>query len=231
MPTRTRYAAAPARPRAAVAATPATGCCALKATWRRWTTAGPLPCRPYRNRRQPGTDVLEVRRADLATSGADARSLQIVSSRREAVIFSAGTPASTGRRHRAARHARACLVRVRRFPVGFHGPVIAAQDTGQRPADPRRGNPFGRGRTCKSAWRWIPTVMDWPTGTPMPDSRREPASASSRCDSGCSCEATSRKRATRIRAHTHTRTGPARSFDDGRRRLLVSGSEIAANAR
>ena len=51
-----------------------------------------LPCPPYRNRRQPGADVLEIRRADLATSGADARSVQILSSRREAVVFSTSAP-------------------------------------------------------------------------------------------------------------------------------------------
>lgn len=53
-----------------------------------------LPCSPFRNRRQPGTDVLEIRRAGLFTSGADARRLQVLSSRREAIVFSAGPPPS-----------------------------------------------------------------------------------------------------------------------------------------
>ena len=47
-----------------------------------------LPCSPFRNRRQPGSDVLEIRRADLFTSGPDARRLQVLSSRREAIVFS-----------------------------------------------------------------------------------------------------------------------------------------------
>ncbi len=51
-----------------------------------------LPCAPFRNRRQPGTDVLEIRRVALETSAADARKLQVLSSRREAIVFSAGTP-------------------------------------------------------------------------------------------------------------------------------------------
>ena len=54
--------------------------------------AWPLPCPPYQNRRQPGTDVLEIRRADLGTSGADARRVQVLSSRREAVVFAANAP-------------------------------------------------------------------------------------------------------------------------------------------
>lgn len=54
--------------------------------------AWPLPCSPFRNRRQPGTDVLEIRRADLVTSRPDARRLQVLSSRREAIVFSAGPP-------------------------------------------------------------------------------------------------------------------------------------------
>ena len=53
-----------------------------------WT----LPCPPYQNRRQPGTDLLEIRRADLSASGADARKFQVLSSRREAVVFAASTP-------------------------------------------------------------------------------------------------------------------------------------------
>ena len=53
-----------------------------------WT----LPCPPYRNRRQPGADLLEIRRADLSTSGVDGRKLQVLSSRREAVVFAASTP-------------------------------------------------------------------------------------------------------------------------------------------
>ena len=53
--------------------------------------AWPLPCAPFRNRRQPGTDVLEIRRAELATSSADARRLQVLSSRREAIVFSASS--------------------------------------------------------------------------------------------------------------------------------------------
>ena len=52
----------------------------------------PLPCPAYRNRRQPDTDVLEVRRAAPATTGADARRLQIHSSRREGIVFFAGSP-------------------------------------------------------------------------------------------------------------------------------------------
>lgn len=51
-----------------------------------------LPCAPFENRRQPGTDVLEIRRADAETSAADARSLQVLSSRRQAIVFTAGTP-------------------------------------------------------------------------------------------------------------------------------------------
>ncbi len=51
-----------------------------------------MPCPPFRNRRQPRTDVLEIRRADLSVSGADARKVQILSSRREAVVFAAGAP-------------------------------------------------------------------------------------------------------------------------------------------
>ncbi len=51
-----------------------------------------LPCQPFRNRRQPGSDVLEIRRAALATSSAQARKVQILSSRREAVVFSASSP-------------------------------------------------------------------------------------------------------------------------------------------
>lgn len=50
--------------------------------------AWPLPCPPFQNRRQPGTDVLEVRRADQNTSGVDSRALQVLSSRRQAVVFS-----------------------------------------------------------------------------------------------------------------------------------------------
>jgi len=55
-----------------------------------------LPCPPYRNRLQPGSDVLEIRRASLATSAADARSVQMFSSRREAVVFSAAAPPELG---------------------------------------------------------------------------------------------------------------------------------------
>lgn len=51
-----------------------------------------LPCSPYRNRRQPGTDVLEIRRAGLATTGVDSRSLQVHSSRLEGIVFSASSP-------------------------------------------------------------------------------------------------------------------------------------------
>ena len=51
-----------------------------------------MPCAPYRNRRREGADVLEVRRAALGTTAADARRVQILSSRREAVFFSAATP-------------------------------------------------------------------------------------------------------------------------------------------
>ena len=56
--------------------------------------AWPLPCSPYRNRRQPGTDVLEIRRAAEATSGVDSRSLQVHTSRLEGIVFSAGSPPS-----------------------------------------------------------------------------------------------------------------------------------------
>ena len=56
--------------------------------------AWPLPCSPFRNRRQPGTDVLEIRRAGLVTAGVDGRSLQVLSSRREAIVFSASSPPS-----------------------------------------------------------------------------------------------------------------------------------------
>lgn len=56
-----------------------------------------LPCAPYRNLQRPETDVLEIRRASLATSGADSRRLQVHSSRLEGVVFSAGSaPALEG---------------------------------------------------------------------------------------------------------------------------------------
>ena len=191
-----------------------------------WT----LPCRPYSNRRQPGTDVLEVRRADLATSGADARSVQIVSSRREAVIFSAGTPPQL-----------AGATELRDFRA--HAWYVSAASRWESAAPSLRRKTLGRGRLIRDE-EILAGVEDLQIrlaldsdGDGMADREADAAPPPGTGERVVAVRfwllLRSDEPETGYRdPRTYAYAGrPARNFDDGRRRLLVAGSEVVANAR
>ena len=191
--------------------------------------AWPLPCSPFRNRRQPGTDVLEIRRAARVTSRPDARSVQVLSSRRAAIVFSASTPPSlTGD------------TELRDLVV--HAWYIAARSSHAPDQPSLRRKTLVRGRTLRDEEilsgvedLQIRLVVDAngdgtadrvvdPPATPPPGMRvlavrfwlllRHEAAETGYVDS---------------RTYAYANRAP-QTFDDARRRLLVAGSERIANA-
>ena len=191
--------------------------------------AWPLPCPPYRNRRQPGADVLEIRRAGLAISRVDSRRLQVHSSRREAIVFSANSPpALEGETELRNLVAHAWYVSTR-----------SSHDAGEPSL---RRKTLVRGGSLRDE-EILSGVEDFQVrlaldtdGDGVADRVADPA---------VSAPADARVVAVRfwlLLRHDSPETGhvdartyayanrPARSFTDARRRLLVAGSEVVANA-
>ena len=187
-----------------------------------WT----LPCPPYRNRRQPGTDLLEIRRADLSTSGADARKLQVLSSRREAVVFAASTPPTLEGR-----------TELRDLVV--HAWYVSARSSHDSGTPSLRRKTLISGKLLRDE-EILSGVEDLQVrlavdtdGDGLADRVMDPGSPEPvvavrfwvllRSDATEPGYQDSRDYAYADRA--------ARRFSDARRRLLVSGSEVVANAR
>ncbi|MCY4254703.1 MAG: PilW family protein [Gammaproteobacteria bacterium] len=188
-----------------------------------------LPCPPFRNRRQPGADVLEIRRASLATSGADARSVQILSSRREAVIFSATAPPTL----EGSTELRDLRV---------HAWYVAAGSSRSSQVPSLRRKTLIGGRLLRDE-EILTDIEDLQIRLAV-DSNLDGA-ADRVVDPAVPLSADERVVAVRFwlllrseapetgykdpRAYAYANR-PPRIFDDGRRRLLVAGSEVVANA-
>lgn len=190
-----------------------------------WT----LPCPPYRNRRQPDSDVLEIRRASLAISAVDARSVQILSSRREAVVFSAGAaPELEG------------STELRDLRV--HAWYVAAASSHDSQAPSLRRKTLAGGRLLRDE-EILPGVEDLQIRLAV-DSNLDGA-ADRVTDPAMPLSADERVVAVRFwmllrseapetgykdpNTYAYANRRP-RNFADGRRRLLVTGSEVLANA-
>ena len=191
--------------------------------------AWPLPCSPFRNRRQPGADMLEIRRAARITSGVDARSVQVLSSRRAAIVFSASTPPSLA----GDTELRDLIV---------HAWYVSARSSRASDVPSLRRKTLARGRTLRdeevlagvedlqirlgldeNGDGTADRVVD-PSATPPPGTRvvavrywlllRHEIPEAGYVDS---------------RTYVYANREP-QTFDDARRRLLVAGSERIANA-
>lgn len=188
--------------------------------------AWPLPCPPYRNRRQPGTDVLEIRRAALDTSGADARKVQVLSSRREAVVFAAGAPPDLEGR-----------TELRDLVV--HAWYVAARSSHDSAIPSLRRKTLIRGKRIRDE-EILAGVEDFQV--------RLAVNADGNGVAGQVTGPGSPKRVVAVRFWLLLRSGAiepgyrdartyayadraARRFSDSCRRLLASGSEVVANAR
>lgn len=192
-------------------------------TWR-------LPCSAYRNRRQPGTDVLEIRRAGLATAGVDARRLQVHSSRLEGIVFSAGSPPALEGE-----------TEIRDLVV--HAWYVSARSSHDSGEPSLRRKTLVRGGLLRDE-EILSGVEDFQVRLAL-DSDRDGA-ADRVVDPAAPAPSGARVVAVRfwlLLRHDSPETGhvdgrtyayadrAARSFDDARRRLLVSASEVVANAR
>ena len=192
--------------------------------------AWPLPCSPYRNSRQPGTDVLEIRRADLTTTGVDSRRLQVHSSRLEGIVFSAGSPPS-----------QEGETEIRDLVV--HAWYVAAQSSHDSGEPSLRRKTLVRGGLLRDE-EILAGVEDFQVRLAL-DTNRDGA-ADRVVDPSASGPSGARVVAVRfwlLLRHDSPETGyvdgrtcsyadrAARSFDDERRRLLASASEVVANAR
>lgn len=190
----------------------------------------PLPCSPYRNRRQPGTDVLEIRRAGLATAGADSRRLQVHSSRLRGIVFSAGPPPPLEGE-----------TEIRDLVV--HAWYVAARSSHDSGEPSLRRKTLVRGGRLRDE-EILSGVEDFQVRLAL-DTDRD-GTADRVVDPSASGPAGARVVAVRLwllLRHDSAETGhvdgrtyayadrAARSFDDARRRLLVSASEVVANAR
>ncbi len=187
-----------------------------------------LPCAPFRNRRQPGADVLEIRRAASETSAADARKLQVLSSRREAVVFSGGAPPSLD----GATELRDLVV---------HAWYVSARSSRDAETPSLRRKTLVRGRTLRDE-EILSGVEDLQVRLAL-DTDRD-GLADRVVDPGESGDApvvavrfwvllrsdTQEAGYRDTRSYTYADQA-ARRFSDSRRRLLVSGSEVVANAR
>lgn len=187
-----------------------------------------LPCAAFRNRRQPGADVLEIRRASGETSAIDARKLQVLSSRREAVVFSAGAaPPLEGE------------TELRNLVV--HAWYVAARSSRDAETPSLRRKTLVSGKTLRDE-EILSGVEDLQVRLAV-DIDRD-GLADRVVDPGESggarvvavrfwllLRSDARETGYRdTRAYAYADQA-ARRFSDSRRRLLVSGSEVVANAR
>ena len=192
--------------------------------------AWPLPCSPYRNRRQPGTDVLEIRRAGQATTGVDSRRLQVHSSRREGFVFSADAPPSLEGE-----------TEIRDLVV--HAWYVSAQSSHDSGEPSLRRKTLVRGGLLRDE-EILSGVEDFQVRLAL-DTDRD-GLADRVIDPSAYGPSGARVVAVRfwlLLRHDSPETGhvdgrsyayadrAARSFDDARRRLLVTASEVVANAR
>lgn len=192
--------------------------------------AWPLPCRPYRNRRQPGADVLEVRRAGAATSGLDARRLQIHSSRREAIVFSASSPPFLD----GETELRDLVV---------HAWYVSSRSSHDSAEPSLRRKTLVSGGQLRDE-EILAGVEDFQVRLAL--DADDDGLADRVVDPAMPALRGGRVVAVRfwlLLRHDSAETGyvdartyayadrPARSFEDARRRLLVAGSEVVANAR
>ncbi len=190
----------------------------------------PLPCSPYRNRRQPETDVLEIRRAGQATTGVDSRRLQVHSSRLDGIVFSAGSPPPL----EGETELRDLIV---------HAWYVAARSSHDSAEPSLRRKTLVRGGLLRDE-EILSGVEDFQVRLAF-DTDRD-GTADGVVDPGAPAPSGARVVAVRLwllLRHDNPETGhadgrtyayadrAARSFDDARRRLLVSASEVAANAR
>ena len=191
--------------------------------------AWPLPCSPYRNRRQPGTDVLEIRRAGPAAP-ADSRRLQVHSSRRRGFVFSAGSPPSL----KGETELRNLVVHA------WYVSARSSHDSGEPSL--RRKTLVRRGLLRDE--EILSGVEDFQVRLALDTDRDgtvdQVADPSAPAPSGARVLAV---RLWLLLRHDSPETGhvdartyayadrAARSFNDGRRRLLVTASEVVANAR
>lgn len=189
-----------------------------------------LPCPPYRNRRQPGTDVLEIRRAGRATAGVDSRSLQVHSSRLEGIVFSAGSaPSLEGE------------TELRDLVV--HAWYVSARSSHDSAEPSLRRKTLVRGGLLRDE-EILSGVEDFQVRLAL-DTGGD-GTADRVVDPSAPAPPGARVVAVRfwlLLRHDCPETGhvdgrtyayadrPARSFDDARRRLLVTASEVVANAR
>ena len=193
------------------------------------TDAWPLPCSPYRNRRQPGTDVLEIRRAGQATTAVDSRRLQVHSSRLEGIVFSAGSPPSL----EGETELRDLVVHA------WYVSARSSHDSGEPSL--RRKTLVRRGLLRDE--EILSGVEDFQVRLAL-DTNRDGAAdrvvdAQAPAPSGAPVLAV---RFWLLLRHDSPETGyvdgrtyayadrAGRSFDDARRRLLVTASEVVANA-
>ena len=192
--------------------------------------AWPLPCSAYRNRRQPGTDVLEIRRASQTTTGVDSRRLQIHSSRLEGIVFSAGAaPSLEGE------------TEIR--DLVLHAWYVSARSSHDSGEPSLRRKTLVRGGLLRDE-EILSGVEDFQVRLAL-DSNRDGV-ADRVVDPSASAPSGARVVAVRfwlLLRHDSPETGhvdgrayayadrAARSFDDARRRLIVSASEVVANAR
>lgn len=189
-----------------------------------------LPCSPYRNRRQPETDVLEIRRAGQTTAGVDSRRLQVHSSRGEGIVFSAGSPPSLEGE-----------TEIRDLVV--HAWYVSARSSHDSGEPSLRRKTQVRGGLLRDE-EILAGVEDFQVRLAL-DSNRDGV-ADRVVDPSASAPSGARVVAVRfwlLLRHDSPETGhvdgrtytyadrAARSFDDARRRLLVSASEVVANAR
>ena len=191
--------------------------------------AWPLPCSPYRNGRQPGTDLLEIRRAGQATTGVDSRRLQVLSSRLRGIVFSAGSlPSLEGE------------TELRDLVV--HAWYVSARSSHDPEEPSLRRKTLVRGGLLRDE-EILSGVEDFQVRLAL-DTNRDGAAdrvvdAQAPAPSGAPVLAV---RFWLLLRHDSPETGyvdgrtyayagrAARSFDDGRRRLLVTASEVVANA-
>ncbi|MDE0487763.1 MAG: PilW family protein [Gammaproteobacteria bacterium] len=192
--------------------------------------AWPLPCSPYRNRRQPGTDVLEIRRAGQATAGVDSRRLQVHTSRLRGIVFSAGSPPSLEG-----------VTEIRDLVV--HAWYVSARSSHDAGEPSLRRKTLVRGGLLRDE-EILSGVEDFQVRLAL-DSNHD-GTADRVVDPSATVPVGARVVAVRfwlLLRHDSPETGhldgrtytyadrAARSFDDTRRRLLVSASEVVANAR
>ena len=191
--------------------------------------AWPLPCSPYRNGRQPGTDLLEIRRAGQATTGVDSRRLQVLSSRLRGIVFSAGSPPSL----EGETELRDLVV---------HAWYVSARSSHDPEEPSLRRKTLVRGGLLRDE-EILSGVEDFQVRLAL-DTNRDGA-ADRVVDAQAPPPSGARVLAVRfwlLLRHDSPETGyvdgrayayagrAARSFDDGRRRLLVTASEVVANA-